>query len=213
MIRLSETTNSSGVNLCSNAVAANGTSQQLLPDELWTKVSSDSALISYPQPSAAGIYYGLGSRFNDTPPFRKATAPGAAAAFSFAGTRARWYTCLGGVYGIAGIAVDGVNVSTVDASVVGLPGVVPDPNIGYCDQAVFDTGALPLGQHVVEVMVAGQPGALSQKQAIAVAGVAFDYLQGASQCDSSVSLLSAPLRAPGLDPEPLVSFASGRAAP
>jgi len=61
--------------------------------------------------------------------------------------------CSGPIYGMVHVMLDGNTIVTVDASTLTPRGVIPDPDVGFCGQALYDSGILPRGQHTIEVAV------------------------------------------------------------
>ena len=167
--------------VCSNSLANANGSSTALPDSLWSRAYYDSPLMSYGPTFGYMVYPANGDRMNTTFALPYSTQPGLAT-FNFTGTRAQWLSCTGQAYGTAMVALDGVNVSAVDASVTRIADIDVDPNIGFCNQVLYDSGDLAQGEHSVQITVLGTPGVQSVNGSTTIAVLGFSYLTGQNQC-------------------------------
>lgn len=189
MVRISDVTDPRGITLCDNTGITGDGQAQPIADEFWTSMASNSSMVAYSPSNASAAaameqFTALGSRLNSTFAFTRLATRNASATFRFFGTRARWYSCVGPPYGQAAVYLDDQQVAQIDASLMSVPNIVPQPDVGFCDQMLFDTGPLPKGSHTLKVVVVGLSGNNSDTDQIAVAVEGFDYLKGISACPS-----------------------------
>ena len=169
------------MSICSNSIITSDGSKGALANSSWARAYYDDPHILYSITFGDMAYPATGGRINDTFTLPYSVQPGNAS-FDFTGSRVQWLSCTGPSYGMATVQLDGNNVSTVDASVTRVALQNIDPNLGFCNQVLYDSGTIPFRDHTIRILVQGQPGSQSQNESTTIAVLGFAYVTGQDQC-------------------------------
>ena len=178
------------MSICSNAIVNSDGSMQALPNSPWARVYNNNSQVQTSANSLDSTYPAIGDRLNQAFPLSTITQP-ATISFNFTGTQVQWLSCTGSGYGKATVQLDGTNVSAVDASITRVALQNIDPNVGFCNQILYDSGPLPFQDHSIQILVLNQTGSRSQSGGTAIADLGFAYINGQNQCKGTPAATAA----------------------
>lgn len=169
------------MSICSNSIINSDGSTEALANSPWARAYYDDPQILNSITFGDMAYPATGGRINDTFTLPYSVQPGFAS-FNFTGSRVLWLGCTGPSYGLATVQLDGTNVSMIDASITHVALQNIDPNLGFCNQILYDSGPLPFRDHNIQILVQGLPGSGSQNGSTTIAVLGFAYVTGQDQC-------------------------------